>query len=79
MAELKTELKIVGYPTGFEKKQIKEMLVDRLGLEGIAAQGMHDAVDEGRIVTLGFDDEATAVGLGQELVEAGAKVEIKTA
>ena len=33
---------------------------------------------DGRGITFTIDDEAAAVGLGQELEEAGAKVELKT-
>ena len=69
-------LRIVGYQTGLGKIAIEKVLVDRLGLEGEEARKMHDAIVDGRGVTLDIDDEEAAVGLGQELVEAGAKVEL---
>lgn len=72
-------LKIVGYQTGLEKITIREILISRLGLEGPEADKMRDAVLDGRGVTLNIDDEEVAAGLGQELVEAGAKVELTTA
>ena len=71
-------LKIVGYETGKKKFEIRDVLLARLGLEGVEANKMRDAVVDGRVVTLTIDDEETAVGLGQELVEAGAKVELTT-
>ncbi|MDH3492009.1 MAG: hypothetical protein OEM82_00540 [Acidobacteriota bacterium] len=71
-------LKIVGYETGKKKFELREILVDRLGLEGKEAEKMRDAIVDGRAVTLNIDDEEVAVGLGQELVEAGAKVELTT-
>jgi len=70
-------LKIVGYETGKAKMDIVEILCGRLGLEGKDAQKMRDHVVSGQSLSLAFDDEETAVGLGQELDEAGAKVRIE--
>jgi len=71
-------LKIVGYETGEKKFELRDILVDRLGLEGKEADKMRDAIVDGRGITLNIDDEEVAVGLGQELVEVGAKVELTT-
>ena len=71
-------LKIVGYQTGKAKRDLADILIDRLGLEQAEARKMFDAINDGLGVTLTFDDEETAVGLGQELDEAGAKVTIET-
>jgi hypothetical protein len=69
-------LKIVGYETGHKKIGIRELLIDRLGLDGKEAEKMRDAVLDGRGVSLNIDDEEVAAGLGQELIEAGARVEL---
>ena len=71
-------LKIVGYETGKAKMDIAALLCDRLGLEGDEAQKMRDHVVSGQGLTLQIDDEATAVGLGQELDEVGAKVAVES-
>ncbi len=70
------KLRIIGYETGLKKIAIRELLKSRLMLEGVEADKMRDAILDGRGVTLDIDDEDMAVGLGQELVEAGAKIEI---
>ena len=70
-------LKIVGYETGKAKMDVVEILCDRLGLEGDEAQKMRDHVVSGQGLSLDFDTEETAVGLGQELDEAGAMVRIE--
>ena len=71
-------LKIVGYETGKAKKDLAALLSDRLGLDDAEADRMFAAISDGRTITLTIDDEATAVGLGQELDEAGAKVLLET-
>ena len=71
-------LKIVGYETGKAKKDLAALLSDRLGLDEAEAGRMFAAITDGRAITLTIDDEATAVGLGQELDEAGAKVLLET-
>lgn len=70
-------LKIVGYETGKKKMNIASLLQDRLGLEGEAARDMLNAVTDGRGISLTIDNEETAAGLGQELIEAGARVSIE--
>ncbi|MEZ5306292.1 MAG: hypothetical protein R2684_04010 [Pyrinomonadaceae bacterium] len=70
------KLRIVGFETGHAKVTIREILVSRLNLDEKEAERMNAAVVDGRGITLEFEDEETAVGLGQELVEAGAKVEL---
>lgn len=70
-------LKIVGYDTGKGKKDLAELLADRLGLDDAEARKMFEAINDGRGVSLTFEDEETAAGLGQELDEAGAKVRIE--
>ena len=71
-------LKLVGYETGKAKKDLAELLSGLLGLDDAEARRMFEAINDGRAVTLTIDDEATAVGLGQELEEAGAKVLLET-
>lgn len=70
-------LKIVGYQTGKAKRDLAALLADRLELDEKEARRMFEAINDGRGVTLTFPDEETAVGLGQELDEAGAKVRIE--
>ncbi|HUF05419.1 MAG TPA: hypothetical protein VMM38_14755 [Aridibacter sp.] len=70
-------LKIVGYDTGKGKKDLAALLADRLGLDEAEARKMFEAINDGRGISLAFDDEETAAGLGQELDEAGAKVTIE--
>ena len=70
------ELKIVGYETGKKRFDLKDLLIELLGLEGEEAEKMRVAIMDGTGITLTIDDEETAVGLGQQLMEAGAKVEI---
>jgi hypothetical protein len=70
-------LKIVGYETGKAKMDLAALLADRLGLDDSEARKMFEAINDGRGVSLTFEDEETAVGLGQELDEAGAKVRIE--
>ena len=70
-------LKIVGYETGRSKRDLAALLQDRLGLDEGEARKMFDAINDGRGVTLTFEDEETAAGLGQELDEAGARVTIE--
>lgn len=70
-------LKIVGYDTGKGKKDLAALLADRLGLEDAEARKMFEAINDGRGISLTFEDEETAAGLGQELDEAGAKVRIE--
>ena len=71
-------LKIVGYQTGKAKMDLAQLLSDRLGLDEAESRKMEDAIVDGRGITFTIDDEETAVGLGQELDEAGARVTIET-
>lgn len=71
-------LKIVGYQTGKAKMDLAALLADRLGLDEAEGKRMSQAISENRTITFTFDDEATAVGLGQELDEAGIRVLIET-
>ncbi|MCO6510067.1 MAG: hypothetical protein J5I65_04670 [Aridibacter famidurans] len=70
-------LKIVGYETGKAKKDLAALLAERLGLDDAEARKMFEAINDGRGISLTFEDEETAAGLGQELDEAGAKVRIE--
>lgn len=70
-------LRIVGYQTGKQKKDLAELLTDRLGLDEAEARKMLDAIIDGRGISLTIDDEETAAGLGQELDDAGAKVRLE--
>jgi len=71
-------LRLVGYQTGKAKQDLADLLQARLGLDDAEARRMFEAISDGRAVSLTFEDEETAVGLGQELDEAGVKVTIET-
>ena len=71
------KVKIVGYGTGFEKKQLISLLQVKLQLDAEHSQKMADAIMSGNVIGLDFEDRDFAVGLAQELEEVGARVEVE--
>ena len=71
------KVKITGYGTGFEKTTLITLLQVKLQLDAEHSQKMADAITSGNVVGLEFEDRDFAVGLAQELEEAGARVEVE--
>ena len=72
-------LKIVGYETGFKKVVLASILKEALELDSIESNKMTDAIMSGNVISLKFEDEEFANNLAEELVEAGAKIDIESA
>lgn len=70
-------LKIIGYETGMKKIIMARLLQKRLALDEVQSRKMTDAIISGNVISLKFEDSDYAAGLSEELVEAGARVEIE--
>ena len=71
------KVKILGYGTGFEKVKLTNLLQAKLQLGAEETKKMTDAIMSGNVISLDFEDEDFAVGLAQELDEAGARVALE--
>lgn len=71
-------LSIIGYETGLNKFAMVRILKDSLDLDEKESNKMTDALMNGNIISLKFDDSEFAEGLAEELTEVGAKVKVES-
>jgi ribosomal protein L7/L12 len=69
-------LKIIGYETGLNKFEMVRILREALELDEKESNKMTDALMNGNVISLKFDDSEFAESLAEELAEVGAKVKI---
>jgi hypothetical protein len=69
-------LKILGYETGLNKFAMVRILKESLELDEKESNKMTDALMNGNVISLEFEDSDFAENLAEELSEVGAKVKI---
>jgi ribosomal protein L7/L12 len=69
-------LKIKGWDTGRNKLEMIKLLKETLGMDEKQTDELIEAIHEGRVISLNFEDAAEAEDFAEGLREVGAKVEV---
>jgi len=69
-------LKIKGWDTGRNKVMMIELLKETLGMNEKQSDELIEAIHNGRVITLNFEDLKEAEDFAERLTEVGAKVGI---
>jgi ribosomal protein L7/L12 len=71
-------VKIKGWDTGRNQVEMIKLLKETLGMDEKESKDLHQAIFDGRIISLNFEDSTEAEDFAEKLQEVGAKVEIKS-
>lgn len=70
-------LSLIGYDTGLNKFEMVRILKEALELDEKESNKMTDALMNGNVISLKFEDSAFAENLAEELSQVGAKVKLE--
>lgn len=69
-------LKIKGWDTGRNKVAMIRLLQETLGMGERESKDLYQAIHDGKVISLNFEDSSEAEDLAEKLAELDAKVEI---
>ncbi len=69
-------LKIKGWDTGRNKVAMVKLLQETLGMEEKESKELYQAIHDGKVISLNFEDRQEAADLAEKLTTLDAKVEI---
>jgi ribosomal protein L7/L12 len=71
-------VKIKGWDTGRNQVEMIKLLKETLGMDEKESKDLHQAIFDGRIISLNFEDSTEAEDFAEKLQEVGAKIEIES-
>jgi ribosomal protein L7/L12 len=69
-------VKIKGWDTGRNQIVMIKLLQETLGMDEKESKDLHQAIFDGKVISLNFEDTESAEDFAEKLMEVGAKVEI---
>jgi ribosomal protein L7/L12 len=69
-------LKIKGWDTGRNKVVMIKLLQETLGMDEKESKDLYQAIHDGKVISLNFEEKEAAADLAEKLTELDAKVEI---
>lgn len=69
-------IKIKGWDTGRNQVEMIKLLKETLGMDEKESKDLYQAIHDGKVISLDFEDQQEAEDFAEQLTEVGAKVKI---